>query len=125
MVDRRGRIGNSRRYPRTARINEVLREIVADELERRVDEDPRLDLLTVTAVAAEPDLRHATVLLSSLSDEAAEALAQHRVALQAAIGRQVRLKRTPQLAFEADPAVATGQRVEDILRGLTEDDGTN
>lgn len=102
----------------------MLREIVADELERRVDEDPRLELLTVTAVAAEPDLRHATVLLSSLSDEAAEALAEHRVALQAAIGRQVRLKRTPQLAFEADPAVATGLRVEDILRGL-KGDGTD
>ena len=118
MVDRRQRVGSSRRYPRTARINELLREVLAEELERRVDEDPRLDLLTVTAVNAEPDLRHATVLLSSLPDEAAEALAEHRIALQAAIGRQVRLKRTPQLAFEADPAVASGQRVEEILRGL-------
>jgi ribosome-binding factor A len=70
MVDRRGRIGNSRRYPRTARINEVLREVIAEELERLADEDPRLDLLTVTHVEAEPDLRHATVLLASLPDEA-------------------------------------------------------
>jgi ribosome-binding factor A len=121
MVDRRGRIGNSRRYPRTARINEVLREVIAEELERLADEDTRLDLLTVTHVEAEPDLRHATVLLASLPDEAVEALGEHRVGIQAAIGRQVRLKRTPQLAFEADPAVATGQRVEDILRGLKHD----
>lgn len=118
MTDRRRRVGNSRRYPRTARINELLREVLAEELERRAGEDPRLDLLTVTAVAAEPDLRHATVLLSSLPEGAVEALAEHRVPLQAAIGRQVRLKRTPQLAFVADPAVASGQRVEDILRGL-------
>jgi len=124
MVDRRGRIGNSRRYPRTARINEVLREVIAEELERLADEDPRLDLLTVTHVEAEPDLRHATVLLASLPDEAVEALAEHRVKLQAAIGRQVRLKRTPQLAFETDPAVASGQKVEDILRGL-QDDGAD
>lgn len=123
MVDRRGRIGNSRRYPRTARVNEVLREVVAEELERMAGEDVRLDLLTVTHVEADPDLRHATVLLASISDEAAEALAEHRVALQAAIGRQVRLKRTPQLAFEADPAVASGQRVEEILRGLQGDAG--
>ncbi|HEX2039252.1 MAG TPA: 30S ribosome-binding factor RbfA [Acidimicrobiales bacterium] len=119
MVDRRRKVGSSRRYPRTLRVNEVLREVVAEELERLADEDPRLDLLTVTHVEAEPDLRHAVVLLASLSDEVAEALAEHRVRLQAAIGRQVRLKRTPQLAFEADPAVATGQRVDDILRGLT------
>jgi ribosome-binding factor A len=125
MVDRRGRIGNSRRYPRTARINEVLREIVAEELERLADEDPRLDLLTVTHVEAEPDLRHATVLLASLSEDAAEALAEHRVGLQATINRQVRLKRTPQLAFEADPAVASGAKVEEILRGLKRHDGAD
>lgn len=123
MVDRRQRVGSSRRYPRTARINELLREIVAEELERLSDEDPRLGLLTVTAVNAEPDLRHATVLLSSLADEAAEALGEHRIGLQAAIARQVRLKRTPQLAFEPDPAVASGQRVEEILRGLQSDAG--
>ena len=111
-------IKSGHRYPRTARVNELLREVVAEELERLVDEDPRLELVTVTAVTAEPDLRHATVFLSSLSDETAEALGEHRVALQTAIGRQVRLKRTPQLAFEADPAVASGQRVEEILRGL-------
>jgi ribosome-binding factor A len=119
MVDRRRRVGNSRRYPRTARINELLREVIAEELERLEDDDPRLGLLTVTAVQAQPDLRQAIVLLSSLPDEAAAALGEHRVALQAAVGRQVRLKRTPQLAFEADPAVSSGQRVEDILRGLT------
>jgi len=33
------------------------------------------------------------------------------------------MKRTPELRFRADPAVETGQRVEDILRGLEEDRG--
>ena len=42
-------------------------------------------------------------------------MSEHRVRLQAAIGRQVRLKRTPQLSFLSDPAVTSGQRVEDIL----------
>ena len=123
MVDRRGRVGNSRRYPRTARVNEVLREIVAEELERIGGEDDRLYLATVTAVEADPDLRQATVLLASISEEAAVALEENRIAIQAAIGRQVRLKRTPKLAFEADPAIASGQRVEEILRGLQDDAG--
>jgi ribosome-binding factor A len=108
-----------RRYPRTARVNEALREVVADELERIGDE--RLELATVTGVETEPDLRHAVVWLASLSDDARQALAQHRVRLQAAIGTQMRLKRTPELAFRADPAVATGQRVEDILRDLSKE----
>lgn len=108
----------ARRYPRSARVNQVLREVVADALERLADADERLRLVTVTAVESEPDLRHAVVLLSSLDEEEAEALAGVRVRLQAAISAQVRLKRTPQLSFAADPAIAAGQRVEDILRHL-------
>ncbi len=110
-----------RRYPRTARVNHVVQEVVADELER-IDDD-RLEMATVTGVEVDPDLRHATVWLSSLSSESEEALGQHRVRLQAAIGRQMRMKRTPELRFRMDPAVQSGQRVEDILRGLEEDRG--
>ena len=108
-----------RRYPRMARVNKALREVVADELERIDDE--RLELTTVTGVETEPDLRHAVVWLASLPDAAQVALAENRVRLQAAIAAQMRLKRTPELAFRADPAVATGQRVEDILRGLSKE----
>lgn len=113
---------NARRYPRRFRVNELLREVLADELERLEDDDERLGMLTITAVESEPDLRHATVFLSSLPDTAEEALADHRTRLQAAIGREARLKRTPQLSFEVDPGVTQGQRVEEILRGLHRDD---
>ena len=119
---RRSDAGSARRYPRTARVNEVLREVVAEELERLGDDDPRLGLLTVTAVQSDPDLRQATVLFATLSDDAAEALEEVRVRLQAAVGRQVRLKRTPRLSFAADPAVASGQRIEEILRDIRRHD---
>jgi ribosome-binding factor A len=82
------------------------------------DLDERLGLLTITAVSCDPDLRHATVWLASLSDEEAEALGELRVRLQAEISRQVRLKRTPQLTFQTDPAIVSGTRVEAILRDL-------
>ena len=121
MPDRRNRPG----YPRTARVNQVLHEVVAEEVERLGDGDPRLHLVTVTGVTCDPDLRHATVWLSSLSDAAKAALGEDRVRLQAAIGRQVRMKRTPLLTFAPDPAVVQGTRVEDILQSLPtrEDDG--
>ncbi len=105
-------------YPRTARVNEVLREVVAEVLERLADTDDRLRLLTVTAVDITPDLSRATVYLSSLPAPALEALAEQRVSIQRVIGRQVRMKRTPLLEFEPDPAVAHGLRVEQILRNL-------
>jgi ribosome-binding factor A len=104
-------------------VNEVLREVVADALERISDTDERVGLVTVTAVDTAPDLRHATVYLSSLTDEAASALVELRVELQRSIGRQVRLKRTPLLEFAPDPAVAQGARVEEIIRQLRQRPG--
>jgi ribosome-binding factor A len=107
-----------RHYPRMARVNEVLREVLADEIELVAGTDSRLELVTVTAVSCEPDLRHATVLLASLPEPARAALGEARTRLQAAVAHQVRLKRTPLLTFEADPAVAAGERVEEILRSI-------
>lgn len=117
----------SRRYSRLARVNEALREVLAEELE--IIDDERLELVTVTGVEVSPDLCHAKVWFSYLSanrppDDVATALGSHRVRLQAAVGRQLRLKRTPELSFERDPAIATGSRVEEILRQLHEGEGS-
>jgi len=114
---RRSRSKPVRQYPRTARVNELCQEIVAEELERIDDE--RLELVTVTHVEVDPDLRRARVEFSRLGegeDEALEALAEHRVRLQGAIARQARLKRTPELAFRADPVIRHGARIEELLR---------
>lgn len=100
------------------RVNEVLRQVVAEELERLADADERLRLLTVTSVEVSTDLRAATVFLGSLDADAAVALEERRAQVQRAVGRQVRMKRTPRLSFEADPAVRAGERVEQILRRL-------
>jgi ribosome-binding factor A len=115
---RAGAPTGARRYPRTARVNHLLQEIIATELERLGADDPRLALVTVMSVEVDGDLSHAKVWLNALSDEAALALAEDRVRLQAAIAGQVRLKRTPLLSFAADPAVATGARIEEIIRRI-------
>lgn len=103
-------------YPRTARLNALLQEVLAEEIRLLEEADERLSLLTVTAVECEPDLRHAAVLLASLSRPAAEALEEHRRQLQGALGTQLRLRRTPALSFVADPAIEAGARVEAALR---------
>jgi ribosome-binding factor A len=115
---RSGTGGAARKYPRAARVNESLREVLADALERMADTDERFGLLTITAVDCDPDLRQAHVLFSSLDDEMQAVLAEARIRLQAAISDQVRMKRTPLLRFGADPAIAAGIRIEDILRQL-------
>jgi ribosome-binding factor A len=64
------------------------------------------------------------------ADDAAQArLADTRVALESAaphlravLGRQVRMKYTPELTFREDPAVVQGTRIEAIIRELHRDD---
>ncbi|MBV8691129.1 MAG: 30S ribosome-binding factor RbfA [Actinobacteria bacterium] len=119
-----------RRYPRTARVNRLLQEVLADELERVAEDDDRLRLVTITAVVVDPDLRHAKVLFDpglepGVTNEVAEALTEQRVRLQAAVAKQVRLKRTPQLSFLSDSGVTTGTRVEEILREIHKGDAAN
>ena len=106
------------RFARSLRVNQVLREVLAEELERLADADERLRLLTITSVETAPDLRNATVYLSTLGEEAAEALEERRSQLQGLVGRQMRIKRTPRLSFVADPAVASGAAVEEALRRI-------
>jgi ribosome-binding factor A len=109
-----------------ARVNELVREIVADELER-ID-DPDLELVTVTQVVVDRDLEKAVVYVDSLHgpdrDEAMlESLDAHRVRLQGAIGRQARLRRTPLLTFEPDDVARGAQRIESIIRDLNDGEG--
>ena len=119
--------GTARDYPRTSRLNHLVQEIVADEIERL--EDDRLGLFTVVAVDVDPDLRRATVFYTSLSaatgdnesDELGKALAQHRARLQAAIGRQAHLKRTPELVFRQDTVIRQAERIEEIMREIADE----
>ena len=111
------------RYPRAARVNKLIQEVLADEIERLAVADDRVGILTITAVAVDPDLRRARVLLASLPEAAKEALDENRIRLQSAVARQVRMKRTPQLSFSVDPAITQGTRIEEILRELHRENG--
>jgi ribosome-binding factor A len=114
-----------RRYPRIARVNEVVHEVLADLLERLTD--PRLELVTITGVEVTPDLRDATVFFSALAakataEDAAAGLRAAAPRLRAELGKQVRLKYLPKLRFREDPAIIEGQRMEEIIRGLHRDE---
>ena len=110
---------NGRKYPRSARVGETLREIIADELVRIDDE--RLSFVSITGIDVDPELNRAHVFYDSLSgedgdEEILEALADHRVRLQRSIARQIRAKKTPILDFQPDPAIRSADRIDDILR---------
>ena len=115
----------ARDYPRTARLNRLFQEILAEQLEQIDDE--RLEMVTVMSVDCEADLRHATVYYDTLGgaddDEAVlEALGEVRHRLQSAIGRQARVKRTPELVFKPDDVARGAARIEEVFRALHDDE---
>ena len=120
----RNRASRPSRYSRSARLGELLREIVASEL-ARLDDD-RLELASITGVETSVELSRATVFISALHEEAAsaalEALEEHRLQLKQAVARSAAMRRVPDLAFALDPSISAGERVDRILRDLANED---
>lgn len=116
------------RDPRRAdRVGEAVREEVAAFLARDA-KDPRLTgLVTVTAVEMARDLRHATVYVSVLGDDAAkastvDALAGMAPHLRGRVGRALRLQFAPELTFRLDQSVQRAARIETLLAQIKRDD---
>ncbi len=110
---------------RMRRVNESVRQVLAEALPEL--KDPRIGLVTVTGVETSPDLRHARVFISVLGSDKKRELtlrgldAAHGL-LQARLAQQLRMKRTPQLAFEYDPSVERGVRMTKLIDELAPDE---
>jgi ribosome-binding factor A len=115
----------ARDYPRTARLNRLFQEILAEELE--LIDDDRLQMVTIMSVDCEADLRHAIVFYDTLGgadddEPVLEALGEVRHRLQSAIARQTRVKRTPELIFKPDDVARGAARLEEVLRSIHDDE---
>lgn len=107
---------------RPDRVADQIRSELAVLLSREVH-DPGIGFVTLTRVHVSPDLQQARVSYTTLGDEkarAASAKALERAApfLRRQIGQRLRLKRTPELRFLYDDAVAGQDRIEQILKDL-------
>lgn len=117
------RRSNPKPFQRTDRIGELVREIVASELERIRDE--RLELVTVTAVKVDGSLDTADVFYSAFNaeaddrlDEVTDALEEVRWPIQRVVNRQVRARRTPQIRFRPDDVLTEALRIEELLNEI-------
>ncbi len=114
--------GSAKHYPRTARLNTLLHQIVAEHLERL--DDDRLPFITVTGTEIDSDLNQCDVYISTFENdpEADEhilgVLAEQRIPLQSAIAQQAKLRKTPAVVIQFDPSVRAGAKIDAILAGL-------
>jgi ribosome-binding factor A len=107
------------------RVNESVRQVLSEAIGQL--KDPRIGFVTVTGVETSSDLRQATVYVSVLGAERKRVQTIDRLQaahslLQAQLARELRMKRTPQLAFEYDPSVERGVRMTQLIDELAPDD---
>ena len=105
---------------RPDRVAEAIREEVAGFLADGV-KDPRVrGLVTVTGVDITRDLRHAKIFVSIMGsdaerDETLEGLSAVAAHLRGRVGRALRLRVAPEIAFRSDPSIAHAARIETLL----------
>lgn len=103
------------------RVNESVRQVLSETLPEL--KDPRIGFVTVTGVETSTDLRRARVFVSVFGSQqkqqaTLDGLAAAHGVLQARIGRELRMKRTPQLTFEYDRTVEEGVRMSKLIDEL-------
>jgi ribosome-binding factor A len=106
---------------RMRRVNEAVRQVLSEALPEL--KDPRIGFVTVTGVETSPDLRQARVFVSVLGsakkrERSLEGLTAAHGVLQSRLARELRMKRTPTLAFEYDPTVEEGVRMSKLIDEL-------
>jgi ribosome-binding factor A len=110
---------------RMRRVNEAVRQVLSEAVGEL--KDPRIGFVTVTGVETSSDLRHAKVYVSvfgpvSKQQESLAGLEAAHGVLQGRLARELRLKRTPQLAFQYDPTVERGVRMTQLIDELAPND---
>ena len=114
------------RPERMRRVDEALKKVISEAIPTL--KDPRIGFVTVTAVDTTSDLDQAKVWISVFGSErqreqTLEALDGASGVLQAALNRELKLRRTPRLEFVYDRAVEHGVRMTHLIDELAPPDG--
>jgi ribosome-binding factor A len=105
---------------RAKRLADLIREVVAQKLQRGV-KDPRLGShVTITDTRVTGDLREATVFYTVYGDDeareqAAKGLQSAKGVLRSAVGAAAGVKFTPTLSFVADALPDNARTIDDLL----------
>lgn len=115
-----------RDFPRTRRVGEQMqRELAA--LIRTEIKDPRLGMVTVSAVQVSRDLSHAKVFISVLGDAevrqvSLQILNKAAGFLRHVLGQQMIVRTVPQLHFVYDESIERGSRLSALIDAAVKSD---
>jgi len=111
---------------RAQRVGDQIQRELAEILRLHV-KDPRIGMVTVTAVEVSPDLSHAKIFVTHLAgaEQAAGVLAalQHTAGyLRSELSHRLDLYSVPQLHFAYDDSIESGFRLSKLIDDAIADD---
>jgi ribosome-binding factor A len=115
-------------HNRPERVGQMIQELLG-QLFARGMRDPRIGLVTITGVKMSPDLREARVYWTVHGDaeqrkQTAKGLEKARGFLRRGIATEIKLRVTPNLMFTYDEAIDRGERIEQLIRQVHDEDRT-
>jgi ribosome-binding factor A len=118
----------AKEYSRTQRIGDQMQRELAQLIRREV-KDPRVGLVTITAVDVSRDVGHAKVFITVMGQDSAEDIKQSIKVLNSAagflrmqLGKEMKLRSVPQLHFHYDESVTRGAHLSALIeRAVAED----
>jgi ribosome-binding factor A len=112
-----------KRSGRPEKLGDLIQRELSDLLQREL-RDPRVGMITITAVDVSPDLSHAKVLFTlfdkdRLHDTQA-GLKRSAGFLRSQLARRIKLYTTPELRFVYDESVERGDRLSRLIDSTRE-----
>ena len=113
-------------HKRPERVAQMVQQLLGEIFARGM-RDPRIGLVTITGVKMSPDLREARVYWtvhgdSDVREHTARGLENARGYLRHEIGFDLKLRVTPDLHFTYDEAIDRGERIEQLIRQVHDED---
>jgi len=107
---------------RATRVGEQMKKELSEILGRKI-KDPRVGFVTVTDVEVSGDLQQAKVYISVLGDtekreDTLKGLAKATGFIRSELGQRIRLRKTPEIIFEFDESIDYGNRIENLLHQI-------
>ncbi len=117
---------NVKGFARTDRVTEQIRRELADLIRLEV-KDPRVRMVTLTAVEITQDYAHAKIFYTSLFGEAERASLERGLKrssgfLRRELGKRVRIHHTPELHFVYDASIERGAELSKLIEEAVQSD---
>jgi len=108
-------------HSRLDRVNELIRETLAEIIAREIEISPGV-FLTVVKVDTSRDLRYARVFVSVFPEKKfgkmLELLEKRIYFIQGMLNKKLRMKPLPRIEFAADKTEAEADKIERILKSV-------